>query len=139
MERLNVAVTVAVKVTGPPLSDASVTVAVSVAAVPSVHPPTVATPFASVSCVAPLSVPELLPVTNDTEYPGTGLPSESLTITDGRGDADVPAVPVMLVALFAAMLAAAPGPTVTCNDDEAYCVDVFMPSMVARTVYTPDL
>ena len=66
MERLNVADTVAVNVIGPPLSDASVTVTVSAAAVPSVHPPTVATPFASVTCVAPLSVPELLPATNDT-------------------------------------------------------------------------
>ena len=62
-----------------------------------------------------------------------------MTITDGSGVAAVPAVPVIAVALFAAIVAAAPAPTVTCNDDAAYCIDVFTPSTVAVTLYTADL
>src|SRR5579862_549279 len=62
------------------------TVAVRVfapAVVPRVHPPTVATPFESVVCVAPVTDPPPLVTANVTCTPETPLPYESVTVTVG--------------------------------------------------------
>src|ERR1051326_8680679 len=78
--------------------DASLAVAVSVLPpAPSVQPPIVATPDAFVTCVAPVTLPAPAVIANVTVTPARGLPSSSVTSTDGAGDAAVPAVPVRVV------------------------------------------
>src|SRR5437899_2026625 len=103
------AVPVAVKVTGLPASDADVAVNVFAPAVAlSVQLPTVATPLVFVVWLPSVMFPFPGATANVTATPVTGLPFASLTITDGGALTAVPAVADWLVALFAAIVAAAP-------------------------------
>src|SRR5207245_10326073 len=103
------ALPVAVKVTGLPASDADVAVNVFAPAVAlSVQLPTVAMPLPLVVWLPPVTVPFPGATANVTATPVTGFPFASLTITDGGVLTAVPAVADWLVALFAAIVAAAP-------------------------------
>src|SRR5690349_14549936 len=57
---------------------------------PSVQAPTVATPFWSVTCVAPVTLPPPLPTLNVTCSPTAGPPPESRRMTDGATATAVP-------------------------------------------------
>jgi hypothetical protein len=103
------AVPVAVNVTGLPESEPEVAVNVFAPAVAlSVQLPTVATPLALVVWLAPVIVPFPGATANVTATCATGFPFASLTITEGGVLTAVPAVADWLVALFAAIVAAAP-------------------------------
>src|SRR5689334_16949295 len=101
------AAAVAVKMTG----DATpVTLAVSVSAPatkPSVHSAAVATPFASVATVGLPSVPLFAPTVKLTLTFGTGSPMAESTRTAGAGLTTLPTVAVIVVDVWAAMLAGA--------------------------------
>jgi hypothetical protein len=99
----------AVKVTVP-VTPTALAVTVSVPGVASsVQPPSVAMPFWSVLCVAPLSVPLPDAAANVTATPATGWPPASVTLTDGSAPASGwPAVPLNVVAPLAAMACASP-------------------------------
>src|SRR5438093_372292 len=110
------AVPVAVKVTGLPESDPDVAVSVFGPAVGrNVQLPTVATPLGWVVWLPPVIVPFPGATAKVTPTPATGFPFASLTITDGGELTAVPAEAVWLVALFAAMVAAAPAVPVAVN------------------------
>src|SRR5205085_925454 len=110
------AVPVAVNVTGLPESDPDVAVSVLLPAVAlSVQLPTVATPLPLVVWLAPVIVPFPGATANVTATPATGLPFASLTMTEGGEPTAVPAGPVWLVGLFAAIVAAAPAVPVALN------------------------
>src|SRR5207253_10278505 len=110
------AVPVAVNVTGLPDNVPDVAVSVFCPAVAlSVQLPTVATPLAFVVWLPPVIVPFPGATANVTATPATGFPFASFTITDGGVLTAVPAVADWLVALFAAMVAAAPAVPVAVN------------------------
>src|SRR5436853_544289 len=108
----------------------------------SVQLPTVATPPAFVVSLPPVIVPFPGATANVTATPATAFPFASFTSTDGGVLTTVPAVADWLVALFAAMVAAAPAVPVAVNvtglpdnvPDEA--VSVFEPA-VALSVQLP--
>src|SRR5436853_314649 len=103
------AVPVAVKVTGLPDKVPELAVNVFEPAVAlSVQLPTVATPLALVVWLAPVIVPFPGATANVTATCATGFPFASFTITDGGVLTAAPAVADWPVALFAAIVAAAP-------------------------------
>jgi hypothetical protein len=63
-------------------------------AVPSVQLPTVAVPFASVVCVAPVIVPPPLATANVTPMPDTGFENASTMRTPGATATALPALAV---------------------------------------------
>src|SRR5439155_1027433 len=137
------AVPVAVKVTGLPASDADVAVNVFGPAVAlSVQLPTVATPLGLVVGLPPVIVPFPAPTATVTATPATGFPFASLTSTDGGELTAVPAGADWLVALFAAIVAAAPAVPVAVKvtglpeSDPEVAVSVFGPA-VALSVQLP--
>src|SRR5206468_3374789 len=137
------AVPVAVKVTGLPVSDPNVAVRVLLPAVAlSVQLPTVATPLPLVVWLPPVIVPFPGATANVTATPVTGFPFASFTITEGRELTAVPAVADWLVALFAAIVAAAPAVPVAVKvtglpaSDPEVAVNVFGPA-VALSVQLP--
>src|SRR5207302_195329 len=137
------AVPVAVKVTGLPASDADVAVQVFAPAVAlTVHPPRSAALLASVVWLPPAIVPPPGATAHVTATPTTGFPFASLTITDGGALTAVPAVADWLVALFAAIVAAAPAVPVAVKvtglpaSDPDVAVSVFVPA-VALSVQLP--
>src|SRR5205807_1732313 len=133
------AVPVAVKVTGLPESDPDVAVKVFEPAVAlNVQPPTVATPLVLVVWLPPVIVPFPGATANVTATPTTGFPFASLTITDGGALTAVPTVADWLVALFAAIVAAAPAVPVAVKvtglpaSDPDVAVSVFVPAVAPR-------
>src|SRR5207245_2790641 len=107
------AVPCAVNVTGLPAKDAEVAVNVFDPAVaPRVQLPTVAIPFASEICAAPVTLPLAGPAANVTDTPEIGLPNVSVTTTDGGTGTAVPAVAVCPFPAFGPMMAAAAAFTV---------------------------
>src|SRR6266566_1271337 len=110
------AVPVAVNVTGLPDKVPELAVNVFEPAVAlSVQLPTVAMPLPLVVCVPPVTLPLPAAGVNVTATSATGFPFASFTITDGAVLTAVPAVADWLVALFAAMVAAAPAVPVAVN------------------------
>src|SRR5207253_1095914 len=110
------AVPVAVNVTGLPDNVPDVAVSVFCPTVGlSVQLPTVATPLAFVVWLPPVIVPFPGATANVTATPATAFPFASFTSTDGGVLTTVPAVADWLVALFAAMVAAAPAVPVAVN------------------------
>src|SRR5207302_964356 len=129
----------AVKVTGLPVSDPEVAVNVFEPAVAlSVQLPTVAMPLPLVVWLPPVIVPFPGATANVTATSATGFPFASLTITEGRGLTDVPAVSAWLVGLFAAIVAAAPAVPVALKVTglpECYpelAVKLFLPAVALR-------
>ena len=115
-------VAVAPKVTGLPLTSSPESVAATVLAPafwPRVHPPTVATPSAPVTGVAPVSCPPPPVTLNVTGMPASGLPFASRTSTAG-GTATAVATGADCASSAAASIAAgAPTPTATAALAEA--------------------
>ncbi len=128
------AVPVAVNVTGLPESvpDAAVSV-LDPAVVESVQLPTVAIPFASVACAAPVTLPLPGPAAKLTDTPATGLSNASVTTTDGAIGTAVPAGADCPLPPWGAMAAAVAGFTAT----SAVWVTVTVPFTVAVTVFVP--
>src|SRR5690348_11842859 len=131
------AVPVAVKVTGLPLSVPDVARSVFVPAVgPRVHDVAAAIPLALlVTGVVGLTVPPPDATANVTATPATGFAFASVTRTEGGIGTAVPAVTVWLFPALTAMLAAAPGFTVTV----AVAVTTKVPLTVAVTVFVSAL
>src|SRR5207245_261773 len=104
--------------------------------------PTVATPLALVVWLAPVIVPFPGATANVTATCATGFPFASFTITDGGVLTAAPAVADWPVALFAAIVAAAPAVPVAVNvtglPDKVpeLAVNVFEPA-VALSVQLP--
>jgi hypothetical protein len=128
-----------VNVTGLPVSDPEVAVSVFAPAVAlSVQLPTVAMPLPLVVWLPPVMVPFPGATTNVTATPVTGFPFASFTITDGGALTAVPAVADWVVALFAAIVAAAPAVPVAVNvtglpvSDPDVAVSVFDPAAGLR-------
>jgi hypothetical protein len=130
------AVPVAVNVTGLPVSVPEVAVRVFVpAALPSVQPPTVATPLALVVWLPPPMLPPPDATANVTATPAIGLLFASVTMTAGAIGTGVPAVAVWLLPALTAMRAAGPALTVTV----AVAVTTVVPFTLAVTVFVSAL
>src|SRR5439155_1231775 len=128
------AVPVAVNVTGLPESDPDVAINVFWPAVgPRVQLPTVAIPFPSVVCAAPVILPLAVPTTNVTDTPETGLPNASVTITDGGTGRVLPAGACCPLPPLGPIVAAAAGFTLTA----AVSVTGTEPFTMAVTVFVP--
>jgi hypothetical protein len=108
-------VPVAVKVTGEPVSPDTVAVRVfDPAVVPRVHEVTAAMPEEFVdTVVVGRRDPPPDATAKVTAVPDTGLPPESVTMTDGAVETADPAVALWLLPAFTAIVAAAPTVTVT--------------------------
>src|SRR5205085_2908365 len=112
-----------------------------------VQPPTVATPLALVVWLPPVIVPFPGATANVTTTCATGSPIPSFTITDGGVLTAVPAVADWLVALFAAIVPAAPAVPYAAlfrslpESEPEVAVNVFGPAVAFRvqlpTVATP--
>src|SRR5205807_2085159 len=103
-----------------------------------------AMPLPLVVWLPPVMVPSPGATANVTATPVTGFPFASLTITDGGALTAVPAVADWLVALFAAIVAAAPAVPVAVKvtglpeSDPDVAVKVFEPA-VALSVQPPTI
>ncbi len=112
------AVPVAVNRTGLPVRPVAVAVSVfAPAVVPRVQEVTAAMPLAFVStAVVGLTVPPPVATAKVTDWPATGLPLASRTITDGGVATAVPTVAVCPLPAFTATWVATPAVTVTVPD-----------------------